>query len=92
VGIIGFVIARIYQALGIHKILEVLANPLLYLSERNMKLRGYTGPAHPLVHRGLPAILSRMISRVYSRVILASGITKLPFEHLELGLQELLNG
>jgi hypothetical protein len=92
VGIIGFVIARINQAFGIHKILEVLANPLLYLSERNMKRRGYTGPAHPLVHRGLAAILSRMIGRVDSRVILASSVAQLPFEHLELGLQELLNG
>jgi hypothetical protein len=32
-----------------------------------------------------------MIGRVDSRVILASGVTQLPFEHLELGLQELLN-
>ena len=91
-GIIGFVIARINQALGIHKILEVLANPLLYLSERNMKRRGYTGPAHPLVHRGLPAILTRMIGRIYSRGILACSVTQLPFEHLELGLKKLLNG
>ena len=91
-GIIGFVIARINQALRIHKILEVLANPLLYLSERDVKRRGYTGPPHPLVHRGLPAILSRMIGRVDSRVILACRVAQLPFEHLELGLQELLNG
>lgn len=78
-GIIGFVIARINQALGIHKILEVLPHPLLYLCERDVKWRGYTGPAHPLVHRGLPAVLSRMIGRVDSRVILASSVTQFPF-------------
>lgn len=91
-GIIGFVIARIYQALGIHKILKVLAYPLLYLCERDMKRRGYTRPAHPLVHRGLPTILTRMIGRVDSRSILTCSVTQLSFEHFELRLKELLNG
>ncbi len=66
--------------------------PLLYLSERDMKRWGYTRPTDPMVHRGLPAILSRMIGRVDARGILSSRVTQLPFEHLELGLQELLNG
>lgn len=91
-GIIGFVIARIDQALSIHKILEVLAYPLLYLCQRDMKRRGYTRPPYSLVHRGLPAILTRMIGRVNPRGILSCSVTQLPFEHLKLCLKELLNG
>lgn len=57
-----------------------------------MKRRGYTRPPHPLVHRGLPTILTRMIGRVNSRGILACSVTQLPFEHLKLGLKELFDG
>jgi hypothetical protein len=49
VGIIGFVIARIYQALGIHKILEILAYPLLYLAASFLGASCHGGRVDPSI-------------------------------------------